>query len=98
MCGRSARWRQIEALGFDSAWVGDHYAYPYAPASPLFEGWTSLAALATQTARVRVGMLVACATFRNPVLFTKEAVTLDHISGGGWSWGSARGTPHPNTR
>src|SRR6476620_3718551 len=33
-----ARWRHIEALGFYSAWVGDHYAYPYAPRIAMVRG------------------------------------------------------------
>jgi alkanesulfonate monooxygenase SsuD/methylene tetrahydromethanopterin reductase-like flavin-dependent oxidoreductase (luciferase family) len=77
-----ARWRHVEALGFDSVWDCDHFANPFASDTPWYEGWTSLAALATHTEHIRVGMLVSCATFRNPVLFAKEALTVDHISGG----------------
>jgi alkanesulfonate monooxygenase SsuD/methylene tetrahydromethanopterin reductase-like flavin-dependent oxidoreductase (luciferase family) len=78
----AARWRHVEELGFDSVWDCDHYTNPFAPETPWYEGWTSLAALALQTERIRVGMLVTCATFRNPVLFAKEALTVEHISGG----------------
>lgn len=77
-----SRWRRVEALGFDSVWDCDHYASPFAPEGPWYEGWTSLAALAPHTEQIRVGMLVSCATFRNPVLFAKEALTVDHICGG----------------
>ncbi|MDP8921642.1 MAG: LLM class flavin-dependent oxidoreductase [Chloroflexota bacterium] len=76
------RGQRAEAMGFDSFWTADHYVNPYGPPTPWFEGWTSLAALAALTSRIRVGVPVTCITFRNPVLFAKEALTVDHISGG----------------
>lgn len=80
--GMLQRAQRTEAMGFDSFWTADHYINPYDPPAPWLEGWTSLAALAARTTRIRVGVLVTCITFRNPVLFTKEALTVDHISGG----------------
>jgi alkanesulfonate monooxygenase SsuD/methylene tetrahydromethanopterin reductase-like flavin-dependent oxidoreductase (luciferase family) len=76
------RWQLFDRLGFDSAWVCDHYLQPSRPTGPYFEGWTLLAALAAQTNRIRVGVLVSSNTFRHPALLAKEAVTLDHISNG----------------
>lgn len=76
------RWRLFEALGFDSIWDCDHFQQPSRPNGPYFEGWTLLAALAAQTSRIRVGVLVSCNTFRHPALLAKEAVTVDHISDG----------------
>ena len=75
-------WRRVESLGFDSIWLPDHFVPTFRRDLPLFEAWTLLAGLATVTSRIRVGVLVSCNTFRHPALLAKEAVTVDHISGG----------------
>lgn len=72
----------IEALGFDSIWVADHFQRPSRPDDPFLEGWTLLSALATLTSRVRIGILVTSNTFRHPPLVAKQAMTVDHIAGG----------------
>ena len=76
------RWRYFEELGFDSLWDCDHLLRPSNPSDPYFEGWTLLAALATQTSRIRVGVLVGSNTFRHPALLAQQAITIDHISQG----------------
>jgi alkanesulfonate monooxygenase SsuD/methylene tetrahydromethanopterin reductase-like flavin-dependent oxidoreductase (luciferase family) len=76
------RWQFFDRLGYDSAWVCDHYLQPSRPTGPYFEGWTLLAALAARTETIRVGVLVSSNTFRHPTLLAKEAVTVDHISNG----------------
>ena len=76
------RWRYFEELGFDSVWDCDHFIRPSNPSSPYFEGWTLLAALAAETRRIRVGVLVASNTFRHPALVAQQAITIDHISEG----------------
>lgn len=82
-----------ERAGWDSLWVDDHLlADEGDPLDPKLEGWTTLAALAVLTTRVRLGLLVAANTFRPPGLTAKLATTLDHLSdgrlvlgiGGGW--------------
>ncbi len=76
------RWLFYEELGFDSLWDCDHFLRPSNPKAPYFEGWTLLAALAAETTRTRVGVLVGSNTFRHPALVAQQAITIDHISGG----------------
>jgi F420-dependent oxidoreductase-like protein len=74
---------EAEGLGFDSIWLFDHVQTEPEPADEItFEAFTSLAALAAETARVRLGHLVLCAGYRNPALAVKMISTLDVISGG----------------
>lgn len=75
--------RRVEELGYDSLWTWDHlYAIFGDPYQPIFEGYTTLAAWAKVTSRVKLGLLVGANTFRNPALVAKQATTLDHISDG----------------
>jgi alkanesulfonate monooxygenase SsuD/methylene tetrahydromethanopterin reductase-like flavin-dependent oxidoreductase (luciferase family) len=74
---------RVDELGYDSLWTWDHlYAIFGDPYQPIFEGWTTLAAWAKVTRRVRLGLLVGANTFRNPGLVAKQAATLDHLSDG----------------
>jgi F420-dependent oxidoreductase-like protein len=79
---RDVAW-QAEALGFESIWLFDHFhTTPRATEEITFESFTALAALATETRRVRVGHVVLCAAYRNAALTAKMISTLDVISGG----------------
>jgi len=85
--------RQAEQLGFESLWVFDHFhtVDPDATDDPTFESFTTLAAVAMVTRRVRVGHMVICTGFRNPALTAKLASTLDVISGGRFELGIGAG-------
>jgi alkanesulfonate monooxygenase SsuD/methylene tetrahydromethanopterin reductase-like flavin-dependent oxidoreductase (luciferase family) len=83
----------VEAAGWDSLWLDDHLLADEGDwRDPKLEGWTSLAAVAVLTRRVRLGLLVSANTFRSPGLTAKLATTIDHLSngravlglGGGW--------------
>ncbi len=75
--------RLAEGVGLDSLWTWDHlHAIVGDALQPIFEGWTTLAAWAAETERIRLGLMVGANTFRNPALTAKSAVTVDHISEG----------------
>ncbi len=75
--------RKVDALGYDSLWSWDHlYAIFGDPHQAIFEGYTTLAAWAKATSRVKLGLLVGANTFRNPGVVAKAITTIDHVSGG----------------
>lgn len=72
-----------DRAGFDSLWVSDHLLCPVGSwRNPVYEAWTTLAALGALTERATIGTLVGAITFRNPGLVAKLAATVDHITGG----------------
>jgi alkanesulfonate monooxygenase SsuD/methylene tetrahydromethanopterin reductase-like flavin-dependent oxidoreductase (luciferase family) len=78
-------WRIADERGFHWCSVWDHL-YSVSdlgnPAKPAFEGIATMAALAAETTRVRVGCLVFCVAYRPVGVLAKAAVTIDHLSGG----------------
>src|SRR6187200_1396447 len=81
--GRALDWTALrdaatraESLGFDSVWISDHFfldlaRYGASGIMGSLEAFSSLAALAAVTERVRLGTLVACAPFRHPAVVAK---------------------------
>ena len=83
-------WEQWKALaaacdehGYEALFRSDHYLSVMGrPDRGSLDAWTTLAALAAVTSRVRLGTLVSPATFRHPSVLAKSAVTVDQVSGG----------------
>jgi alkanesulfonate monooxygenase SsuD/methylene tetrahydromethanopterin reductase-like flavin-dependent oxidoreductase (luciferase family) len=77
------RTRFVEELGFDGVWGFDHFVPMYGDGpGNCFEGMTTLAALATATTSLRLGLLVTGITYRHPSVLAAEALTVDHASHG----------------
>jgi len=77
--------KAAEKAGFDLVTVMDHFYQIRGvgpETEPMMEAYTTLAALATQTSRVKLGTLVTGVTYRNPALLVKQVTTLDVISNG----------------
>ena len=88
----------LERAGVDSVWVSDHVVlprrieswYPFAEDgratwptdSPYLEAMIALALAAAATERVRLGTAALVLPMRNPVMFAKQAASIDHASGG----------------
>lgn len=69
-----------EKWGYDSIWVADHLILGNQGA--ILEGWTTLAALAGMTSRIRLGPIHLAQRFRHPAILAKMVATLDFISNG----------------
>ena len=75
--------RACEEHGVETLFRSDHYLSPAAPFErEALDAWTTIAALAASTTRLRFGTLVSPATFRHPSLLAKAVATADHVSGG----------------
>src|ERR1700729_2704071 len=87
-------WREADDIpGIEHAWLFDHLL-PIAGdrGGPIFEGWTLLSALAAQTGRLRLGLLVTSNRFRPPAMLAKIAATVDVVSGGRLEFGIGAGS------
>ncbi len=91
-------WREADAIPeIEHAWLFDHLM-PIGgdPDGPILEGWTLLSALAAQTERLRLGLLVSSNRFRPPAVLAKIAATVDIVSGGRLDFGLGSGSrPSP---
>ncbi len=95
-------WREADTIPeIEHAWLFDHLMPIFGdPNGPTFEGWTLLSALAAQTERLRLGLLVTSNRFRPPAMLAKIAATVDVVSSGRLDFGIGVGSrpDHPVAR
>jgi F420-dependent oxidoreductase-like protein len=102
--------RATERVGFDGFFRSDHFMR-MGPGDPLpgpTDAWTTLAGLARETTRIRLGTLVSSATHRLPAVLAVQVAQVDDMSGGrielglGTGWFEAEhrayGIPFPAKR
>jgi F420-dependent oxidoreductase-like protein len=98
--------RTTEECGFDAFFRSDHYLTMGGDGRPgPTDAWTTLAGLARETTRIRLGTLVTAGTFRLPGPLAVAVAQVDQMSGGrvelglgtGWYDGehTAFGIPFP---
>ncbi|MFF2808813.1 LLM class flavin-dependent oxidoreductase [Streptomyces sp. NPDC058000] len=85
------RLRRLEDLRFDHVYLPDHSADLRDPRHTWFDSWTVLATAALSTERIRIGTLVANQILRAPAQLAKQAIALDHLSGGRFELGIGAG-------
>ena len=86
-------WREADGIPvFEHAWLWDHLVPLRGDVTgPALEAWTLLAALAAQTERLKLGVIVTSNRLRAPALLAKMAATVDRISNGRLVFGIGAG-------
>ena len=72
--------REAEDAGWDGVFYWDGIYIE--SAGPMFDPWAMLAAIATQTSRVRIGAMLTPVSRRRPWKLARETMTVDQLSGG----------------
>ncbi len=87
-------WHEADAVPeIEHAWLFDHLM-PIGGnrLGPIYEGWTLLSAIAAQTGRLRLGLLVTSNRLRPPAVLAKIATTVDVVSHGRLDFGIGAGS------
>ena len=75
-----------ESSGFHGCWYADHFMPQTDDDSvgrgPAYECWTMIAALGAVVPRLTFTSMVSPVTIHHPVVLTKRAATVDHVTGG----------------
>ena len=74
--------RQAEEAGWDGVFISDHLLWLTPSPQPVGDPWILVTAMVMSTQRMRLGILVTPIARRRPWKVAREAVTLDHLSGG----------------
>ncbi len=85
--------KTTEDAGFDAFFRSDHYL-KMGEVSGLpgpTDAWITLAGLARETSRIRLGTLVTAATFRHPSVLAISVAQVDEMSGGRVEFGFGAG-------
>jgi F420-dependent oxidoreductase-like protein len=91
--------QRAEANGFEAFFRSDHYqSFPGPEGEPTTDAWATLAGIARETSRIRLGALVSPVTFRYPGNFAKIVTTVDDMSGGRVEVGFGAGWNEPEHR
>lgn len=103
--------RRAEELGFDGVFTSDHYLKMGDHVSGLpgpLSAWTTIAGLARDTSKIRIGSLVSPVTFHNPGQLAITVAQIDEMSAGrvelglGAGWYEAEhlttGLPFPSVK
>ena len=90
---------RVEAAGYQTAWAWDHFISRGRLTDPVLECWTTLAAAAVTTSRLRVGAFVSNVMNRHPAVLARMAATLADLSrAAAWSLASASAVIPASTR
>lgn len=83
--------QRVEELGYDHLWTYDHLSWQHYREEPWFSAFPWLTGIAAATGRIRLGTLVSSPNFREPLTLAKDAIALDHVSGGRFVLGLGSG-------
>ncbi len=85
--------RDAEEAGWDAFFIWDHILFDPYGGIAMSDPWVALAVIAMSTRRIRLGTMVTPLPRRRPWKLAREAVSIDHLSGGRLILGVGLGDP-----